>query len=201
MPWLLLKLLGIGKWLKEALSGFFGLICQYPLQAALIASLCLSGWLWRGRQAAIAERDIQHTGWVNEIRGRNADRKAYNDAQKEAERKQAKADQDNLSGQLAANRELDKAHAELETARAGAVADYLRAHRLPAQAACRPSSGASATNLPDNPATPDSGRAASDLVAVKPADIDAWSKVEVQNADRGNFIRGLIAQGLAVEGE
>ena len=193
MPLLILKLLGIGKWLKEALSGLFDLIRQYPLQVALIASLCLSGWLWRGRQAA----RVAAAKWEIAFDKQKA---AYELAQKEAEAKQRAADQDNLSGQLAANRELDKAHAQLETARAGAVADYLRSHRLPAQAACRSPSGASIASVhPDTPA-PDSGRADGDI-AVKPADIEAWSKVEVQNADRGNFIRGLIAQGLAVEGK
>ena len=42
------------------------------------------------------------------------------------------------------------------------------------------------------------GRCTGDLVAVRPDEIDAWSKVELQNADRGNYLRGLIALGLAV---
>ena len=188
-----LKLLGIGRWLKEALGALLHLIRTYPLQAALIASLCLSGWLWRGRQAA----RVAAAKWEIAFDKQKA---TYELAQKAAEAKQRAADQANLSGQLAANRELDKAHAQLETARAGAVADYLRSHRLqgPAgSASCR----ASVASMHPSPPAPDSGRADSDLVAVKPADIEAWSKVEVQNADRGNFIRGLIAQGLAVEGK
>ena len=57
MPILLLKLLGISAWIKK---GAYALLCgikRYPTHAALIASLCLSGWLWRGKQSAIAERD------------------------------------------------------------------------------------------------------------------------------------------------
>ena len=57
MPILLLKLLGISAWIKK---GAYALLCgikRYPLHAALIASLCLSGWLWRGKQSALAERD------------------------------------------------------------------------------------------------------------------------------------------------
>lgn len=45
-------LLGIGKWLKEAAAALFGLVVRYPWQAALIASLCLAAWFWRGRNEA-----------------------------------------------------------------------------------------------------------------------------------------------------
>lgn len=41
----------------KRLSGLFGLVWAYPLHCALIASLCLAGWLWRGKQTALAERD------------------------------------------------------------------------------------------------------------------------------------------------
>ena len=195
MPLLILKLLGIGRWIKSAATGAFKWIAASPVHMliALCAVLALSNaWTWRGRQAA----RVAAAKWEIAFDKQKA---TYELAQKAAEAKQRAADQANLSGQLAANRELDKAHAQLETARAGAVADYLRSHRLqgPAgSASCR----ASVASMHPSPPAPDSGRADSDLVAVKPADIEAWSKVEVQNADRGNFIRGLIAQGLAVEG-
>jgi hypothetical protein len=191
MPLLILKLLGIGKWLKEAFSALFGLIRTYPLQAALVVALCLAGWLWHGKSKAIEQRDAWHLAFDKQ-------KTAYELAQKAAEAKQRAADQDNLSGQLAANRELDKAHAELEALRPAAARQFILDGQLRAKAACGAALGASASSVPDNPATPDSGRADSDLVAVKPEDIDAWSKVEVQNADRGNFIRGLMDQGLAI---
>ena len=50
-------------WLLTAWGGIkrlFGLAARYPLQAALIASLCLSAWLHMGKQNAldtVAERD------------------------------------------------------------------------------------------------------------------------------------------------
>lgn len=47
-----LKLLG---WAKVALNAVAALIVRYPLQAALVASLCLSGWLWRGWNKAEAK--------------------------------------------------------------------------------------------------------------------------------------------------
>lgn len=57
MPILLLKLLGIGKWLKEAATALFGIISRHPWQAALIVAVLAAGWLWRGKQSAFAERD------------------------------------------------------------------------------------------------------------------------------------------------
>mgnify|MGYP003479190457 FL=1 len=57
MPILILKLLGISAWIKK---GAYALLCgikRYPLHAALLASMCFSGWLWRGKQSALAERD------------------------------------------------------------------------------------------------------------------------------------------------
>ena len=51
------------KWLLSAWSGFkrlFGIALEYPLQAALIALLCLSAWLYWGKQSAldtVAERE------------------------------------------------------------------------------------------------------------------------------------------------
>ena len=55
---LLVKLLGLWGWLKRAAVALWGLAVRYPWQTALIASLCLAGWLWRGKQEALAERDL-----------------------------------------------------------------------------------------------------------------------------------------------
>lgn len=57
MPLVLLKLISIGRWLKEALAAIAKYIRLYPREAIIIASLCLSGWLYRGKQSALAERD------------------------------------------------------------------------------------------------------------------------------------------------
>lgn len=54
---ILLKLLGAWGWLKQALGALLDLIRRYPLAAALIAALCLSLWLWRGKERAEGERD------------------------------------------------------------------------------------------------------------------------------------------------
>lgn len=43
MSWILL---GLG-WVKTAATALFRVLAAYPWQAAVIALLCLSGWLWR----------------------------------------------------------------------------------------------------------------------------------------------------------
>lgn len=53
----MLWLLGIGKWLKEAAGAAIAWIGRNPLLAALIASLCLTGWLWHRNAVHINERD------------------------------------------------------------------------------------------------------------------------------------------------
>jgi len=55
MPMILLKLLGLANWLKEAATALLSLIRRYPWQAALIAALCLAGWQYRGKQHALAD--------------------------------------------------------------------------------------------------------------------------------------------------
>ena len=54
MLWLLSAL----GFVRKALQAAFGFVTRYPMQAALIASLCLAGWLWwdRGREIDRADR-------------------------------------------------------------------------------------------------------------------------------------------------
>lgn len=42
------------KWLRKAAQALWGLVTDYPWQAALIVALCLAGWLWRGKERAEA---------------------------------------------------------------------------------------------------------------------------------------------------
>ncbi len=56
---LLLSLLG-GAW--SLIKRLFDIAARYPWQAALVASLCLSGWLYMGKQDAlvdVAARNVQ----------------------------------------------------------------------------------------------------------------------------------------------
>lgn len=121
-------------------------------------------------------------------------------AQKEAVVKQDTQDTGNLQGQLGANKQLEITNEKLETARRDAVADYIATHRVrreaPGGSSCRPGQA----DLHRDPGQPDPGRSdgGEPLVAVRPEDIEAQSKVELQNTLRGLFIRGLIDQGLAI---
>ena len=187
MPILLLKLLGISAWIKK---GAYALLCgikRYPLLAALIASLCLSGWLWRGKQSAIAERDDARAETV-------ALQTKFDRAQEQAEVKQNTADKSNLGGQLAGNKKLDDNHANLENVRRNSVTAF--AARLP-KATGGPPCRASDAGVHSGPGQAIEGRADSDL-AIKPEQLEAISRTEMQNSERGQFLRGLVEQGLAV---
>ncbi len=187
MPILLLKLLGISAWIKK---GAYALLCgikRYPLLAALIASLCISGWLWRGKQSAIAERDDARAETV-------ALQTKFDRAQEQAEVKQNTADKSNLGGQLAGNKKLDDNHANLENVRRNSVTAF--AARLP-KATGGPPCRASDAGVHSGPGQAIEGRADSDL-AIKPEQLEAISRTEMQNSERGQFLRGLVEQGLAV---
>lgn len=180
MPWLALKLLGLWGWIKRAA----GWAVSHPKDAAIIILALFGAWSYRG--------------WTKEAEGRAADRAAYVKAQKEAKAKQDAADLLNLKTQAEYNRQLEANHAKLEAARGDAVREFIAARRVRGETACRPASGAGAADLHPDPAPLDPGPAPGDYVAVRPEEIDAISKVELQNAERGEFIRGLIEQGLAV---
>lgn len=190
MPLLLLKLLGIGKWLREAATGAFRWIVASPAHM-LIFALCVS----------LAGNFVQFRGNVKRdrvIAAKDAQIAQMIESSKQAEAKQKAADQTNIAGQLAAIKQQDAAHVQLEAARRSAVSEFIAAGQLRTKAACRSASGASETPLRDNPRPPADGQAPGDFVAVRPKQIDAWSEIELQNAERGQFLRGLVDQGLAV---
>lgn len=107
MPILLLKLLGISAWIKK---GAYALLCgikRYPLLAALIASLCISGWLWRGKQSAIAERDAARAETAQAINAGQqalaAQKKEYDDARAKGAAIKKDQDNDNKTDRAAAS--------------------------------------------------------------------------------------------------
>lgn len=193
MTWLAIKLFfgGVLKRLLGAATALFDFARRNPWKAVVIALLLALAWTWHGKSKAIEQRDA----WIIAFDKQKA---AYIAAQKEAEAKQKAADQSNIAGQLAAIRQQDAAHVQLEAARRDAVSEFRTAGRMRFEAACRSPSGAGVAPLRDNPGPPAGGQADSDLVAVKPEDIEAFSQTEVQNAERGEFLRGLVDQGLAI---
>ena len=107
MPILILKLLGISAWIKK---GAYALLCgikRYPLHAALIASLCISGWLWRGKQSALAERDAARDETAQVIKAGQqalaAQKKEYDDARAKGAAIKKDQDNDNKTDRAAAS--------------------------------------------------------------------------------------------------
>ena len=187
--WGAVKLFGIWGRLKSALSALLGAAGRYPWQAALIVALLACGWLWRGNVSK--ERQIATM---------TAERVKFIDAQAEAERLQAETDHVAIDRQTQLAAQMERNHAQLETARRTAVADYVSSHRLPAKTAGGSPRSTVAADVPDNPAVALSGQADSDSVAVPAKSLDALSETELQNRERGDLLRGLIAVGLAVPG-
>ncbi len=180
---LALKLLGIWRWLKSGLSALLSLAGRYPLQAALIASLCLSGWLWHGKGKALAERDAAR-----------ADLATITAAQKAAteKAKQARADAEKLTKDL--SHATDKHAADLDAISRRALADRMRA-KAPRCA----SSGTVATALPIHP----EGDPGADTGGVyfTAAEADLLRRHEVRSTACHAWGQALVDMGLAVSGD
>lgn len=167
----------------RALTIAWGWATKNPAAALCGLFLATTVWFWHGRNVEKA--------------GRAADKAAYVIAQKQAVAKQEAQDQTNFAGQIAAIKQQDAAHVQLEAARNDAAGRFIASHRMPAQA-CRPTGGTITPAMHPDPRAPVDGSTAGDFVAVKPEAIDAWSKIELQNTERGDFLRGLVDQGLGV---
>lgn len=82
-------LLGVGTWLKNAISAAFALVVKYPVIAAVIALVCLSAWLWHGKQVALDRADAFKQVAVDEIRAHKATKANYRTAQEQAAKLEA----------------------------------------------------------------------------------------------------------------
>ncbi len=176
---LALKLLGLWRWLKSGLSALLSLAGRYPLAAALIASLCLSGWLWHGKGKALAERDAAR-----------ADLATITAAQKEATQKakQARADAEKLTKDLA--HATDQHAADLDAISRRALADRMRGQ------AARCGGGTVAAALPDS-AQSDPG-ADTGGVYFTAAEADLLRRHEVRSTACAAWGQALIEAGVAV---
>lgn len=186
MPLLLLKLLGIGQWLREAATAAFRWITASTTHLLIALLAVTAAWgVWEHRAAGKWHK--AHDLLAAAIKAQEA----------AAVAKQAKQDADNLRTQQEHINELENRHAMREVSRRDDLGRFVAAHRLP-QAAGGSSCRASDAGLRPDPGEAPDGQAPGDFVAVKPEQIDAWSEIELQNAERGQFLRGLVSQGLAV---
>ena len=170
MIWLL-KVLG---WAKTGLTVLADLARRYPLQMALIAFLCLSGWLWRGWDKAEARIDAMEA------------------AAKQSEalhRAAIKAQQD----------KFDRLKKETDDGYKAALADagdrtsrYIDTHRLRGKScaieAAAPGQGESAGS-PEKPA-------AVPFVAVSEADVKVCGSLYAYSLAAHQWAQGLIREGV-----
>lgn len=158
---LALKLLGVWRCVKEAAWALFSAAMRYPWQAALIASLCLSGWLW-WRLNAERARVSELTAEVMSVRTASEQAKAL--AKKQQDETRTKYAQ--IAKDAADDRkDLDRAARDLADAHLAS----LRAKGGVCRSAAAPASAGTDTGKPaELPA-------AAELVGIAPEDLRACS--------------------------
>lgn len=179
MTWLFLA------WLRGRLQAFAGVAMRYPMQCALVALLCLSAWLWRGKEHALAERDEARAEIIAQ-----ADK--FKAAQ-EAARAQALAEREALT---ATYKELADA-ADLRLAKAkGSAAAYAATHRVRFGKDC---GGATQPSGLPSPSPDDNGPGdAADMVAISREDFDKLTDAALRAAANNAWGQSLVNEGLAV---
>lgn len=182
---MILWLLGAAKWVREAAGALFSLIGRYPLHAALLASLCLAGWLWRGKQSALTERDAARAETAQVIT-----------AGQQALAAQIKLHDETKAAYAAKAKEADHAH-EIELA---AASD--RTERFIAAGGVRKACGSrtSVASAPAESAVAESGDGQGlppGLVAVTPADVRLCTANSLRLKAVHDWGEGLRAAGLA----
>lgn len=168
-------LLGARKAILSVLKG----AVSYPWQAALIASLCLSLWLYSGKQdaiATIAKRDDTITQMKSASKIATAVQIELNKQVTDKQTKIARMIDDNKTNRRD-------------------IVDHSRAYagRMSAQGYCRK---ASAT--PESGAAEGSDGSSADAVVVNRADFDILTHNTARLADVKAWADSLIGEGLAV---
>jgi hypothetical protein len=159
-------------------------VARYPWQAACIALLLASLWLWHGKSVALSDlKDCKA--------GRAADQAQWNRQVEAAKIATAKAKQD---GKVAAN-DAETYHAQLQ-AETGKLADYIAARRVRTE----PRSPAPASaGRRDDPAVHEEP-AAVPTVAVPDSVLNTCDADYTYAAGAYQLGQELIAKGLAVQG-
>jgi len=186
---ILLKLLGVWGWLKNAATAVFRAAISYPWQAGCIALALALIWAW--------------TGWTAEKNGREADALAHAEqiAQIELasdENLKAAIEQVNRIEAESAQRakDADNAH-RIELADARAAADrYISANRVRWQD-IRGGNPAPAPER-DNPGIPDGLPARTDMVAISEQDLQACTESYTYALSAHNNAMDKIEAGVAI---
>ena len=166
---ILLKLLGLWGWLKQAAVSAFRWALRHPWQAALILAVCALFWQHR----AIGQRDAvitQQTALIAEM---------------QAKAKQARAQSVTIA------KESDDAHeTRLADNRSGTVR-YIERHRL------QPACGVSAPAEREDPGLPEEAPAVPFMVAVSEPDVKACGDLHAYAWDAHLNAIKKIEAGLA----
>ena len=167
-------------WLRVwgGIKRLFGLALAYPLQAALIALLCLSAWLYWGKQSAldtVADRDDTIAQMVEASKDARAAQIALN--------KQVTDKQTQIARLTDAN----------ETNRRN-IADRssLYANRMSGENYCRKASAAAESDIAESGNGP-----SADAVVVTKSDFDILTGNTARLADVKAWADRLIGDGLA----
>jgi hypothetical protein len=149
------------------------LVGQYPWQAALIASLCLSGWLWRGRQEARVNAAKWETAYGDQrLAYEKASQDAHDLAVAQVKAVEARSEQK--------AKEADHAHEIALRVARSATDRFVAANRVrPDQVGSCPAPSASEGNGPGLPPEVPSDP----IVAVREPDLQAlveWATVGVE---------------------
>ncbi|MDE2434753.1 MAG: hypothetical protein KGM49_00700 [Sphingomonadales bacterium] len=182
---ILLRLLPLWNWLRGAAGALRGLIGRYPLQAALIASLCLSGWLWHGWDREKAHHLSDRAAAEETMR----QFRAASDANAAAAIAQVKAAEARSAQQAKDNTHVETEIRTVYRDRAGAYADRMRLDQV-----CR-SDPAAATQ--DHPAPLDHGPGG-EAVVLERADFDQLVANTARLEAAHEWGEGLIRDGAAV---
>lgn len=180
-----LKLLGIGRWIKEAAGAVFRAILTHPKEAALIALACACAWLWRGWNGEQTDHAATRLAHKAELQRRD-EASAKNLADQIA----AKAKWEAQTAQLAKENRLveDSLRATLG-ARADAHAGRMRFNQI-CRRATAPAPG------PD-PAPLDNGPGA-DAVVLERRDYDTLIDNTVRLKAAHEWGEALILDGVAM---
>lgn len=176
---MMLWLLDTLGWLKKAAYAALCAFKRYPMQSALIASLCLSGWLWHGKGKALAERDAAR-----------AEVSAMIEASKQATALALKERAANQAAFAKLKKEADNGHSTALADADRRTADFIRLRRQSGSCAAKadPASEGASAGVPES--------APAETVLVEASDVRACSTASIYADEAHKWARGLIEAGV-----
>lgn len=168
----------------QALGALISAIRRNPWQFALIASLCLSAWLYMGKRSETRRADAWHHAWQAQ---KNASDAAAA-AQKALNAKIQSTYQEQADG-------AQERHIARDAGMRSATADFIRANRVqPGQCeagASNPSPAASGAPVPQEPT------ASPVMVAVEQSDVETCAADYGYALSAYEWAKGLLDAGVA----